>query len=61
MSKKFIFKYLSEEELKSISQKIGEIEKATAGELVIILKEKRGWFEKTKSVGTLAEKEFRCV
>jgi uncharacterized membrane protein len=58
MSKKFIYKYLSQEELKSISQKIGEIEKTTAGELVIILKEKRGWFEKTKSVRTLAEKEF---
>lgn len=58
MSKKFIYKYLNQEELKSISAKIGEIEKTTAGELVIILKEKRGWFEKTKSVRTLAEKEF---
>ena len=58
MSKKFIYKYLSQEELKSISAKIGEIEKTTSGELVIVLKEKRGWFEKTKSVRTLAEKEF---
>ncbi|MBK7229748.1 MAG: TPM domain-containing protein [Ignavibacteriales bacterium] len=58
MSKKFIYKYLNQEELKSISAKIGEIEKTTSGELVIILKEKRGWFEKTKSVSTLAEKEF---
>ena len=58
MSKKFIYKYLNQEELKSISAKIGEIEKTTSGELVIILKEKRGWFEKTKSVRTLAEKEF---
>ena len=58
MSKKFIYKFLSEEELKSISAKIGEIEKATAGELVITLKEKRGWLEKTKSVRTLAEKAF---
>jgi uncharacterized membrane protein len=58
MSKKFIYKYLNQEELKSISAKIGEIEKTTSGELVIVLKEKRGWFEKTKSVRTLAEKEF---
>lgn len=58
MSKKFIHKYLSEEELKSISAKISEIEKTTSGELVITIKEKRGWFEKTKSVRTLAEKEF---
>jgi len=58
MSKKFIYKYLSEEELKSISDKIGEIEKTTSGELVITIKEKRGWLEKTKSIRTLAEKEF---
>lgn len=58
MSKKFIYKYLSEEDLKSISAKIGEIEKTTSGELVITIKEKRGWLEKTKSVRVLAEKEF---
>ena len=58
MSKKFIYKYLSEEELKSISAKISEIEKTTSGELVITIKEKRGWLEKTKSVRMLAEKEF---
>jgi len=58
MSKNFINKYLSEEELKSISAKISEIEKTTSGELVITIKEKRGWLEKTKSVRILAEKEF---
>ena len=58
MSKKFIYKYLSEKELKSISAKISEIEKTTSGELVITIKEKRGWLEKTKSVRMLAEKEF---
>ena len=58
MSKKFIHKYLSEEDLKSISAKIGEIEKTTSGELVITIKEKRGWLEKAKSVCVLAEKEF---
>jgi uncharacterized membrane protein len=59
MSKKFIYKYLSEEDLKSISAKIGEIEKITSGELVITIKEKRGWLEKHKSVRALAEKEFK--
>jgi uncharacterized membrane protein len=58
MSKRFIYKYLSEEELKSISAKISEIEKSTSGELVITIKEKRGWLEKHKSVRVLAEKEF---
>jgi len=59
MSKKFIYKYLSEEDLKSISAKIGKIEKITSGELVITIKEKRGWLEKHKSVRALAEKEFK--
>jgi len=58
MSKKFIYKYLSEENLKSISAKIGEVEKTTSGELVITIKEKRSWAEKSKSVRELAEKEF---
>ena len=58
MSKKFIYKYLSKEDLNSISAKINEIEKTTSGELVLTIKEKRGWFEKTKSVRSLAEKEF---
>ncbi len=58
MSKKFIYKYLSEEDLKSISAKIGEIEKITSGELIITLKEKRNLLEKHKSVHKLAEKEF---
>ena len=58
MSKKFIYKYLTEDELNSISAKISEIEKITSGELVITIKEKRGWLEKHKSVRVLAEKEF---
>lgn len=58
MSKKFINKYLSDDDLKTISAKIGEIEKTTSGELVITIKEKRGWLEKTKSIRELAEKEF---
>ena len=58
MSKKFIYKYISEDEFKSISAKIGEVEKSTSGELVITIKEKRDWLEKNKSVRALAEKEF---
>lgn len=58
MPKNFISKYLSEENLKSISAAIGEIEKKTSGEIVITIKEKRSLFEKSKSVRELAEKEF---
>ncbi len=58
MSKDFIYKYLSEDDLKAISLKIGEIEKTTSAELVITIKEKRSWREKFKSINQLAEKEF---
>jgi uncharacterized membrane protein len=58
MSKKFIHKYLSHDELKTISEKISEIEKTTSGELVITIKENRRLLEKNKSVRLLAEKEF---
>ncbi len=58
MSKNFIYKYLNEDELKSIADKIGEIEKTTSGELVITIKEKRSWLERKKSVRALAENEF---
>lgn len=58
MPKKFIYKYLNDDDLKAISAKITEIEKTTSGELVITIKEKRGWLEKTKSIRELAEKEF---
>lgn len=58
MPKKFIYQYLSDDDLKAISAKITEIEKTTSAELVITIKEKRSWREKFKSIRHLAEKEF---
>ena len=58
MPEEFIYKYLSDDDLKAISEKIAEIEKKTSAELVITIKEKRNWQEKFKSVRQLAEKEF---
>lgn len=58
MSKDFIYKYLTEDDLKAISLKIGEIENLTSAELVITIKEKRSWREKFNSINQLAEKEF---
>lgn len=58
MPEEFIYKYLSDDDLKAISEKIAEIEKTTSAELVITIKEKRNWQEKFKSVRQLAEKEF---
>ena len=58
MSKEFIYKYLSKDDLKSISDAIGKIEKSTSAELVVTIKEKRNWLEKNKSIRKLAEIEF---
>ena len=58
MPKKLLYKYLNDDELLRISNKIKEIEKLTAGELVVSIKEKRKFTEKKSSLKSLAEKEF---
>ncbi|HMN48103.1 MAG TPA: TPM domain-containing protein [Ignavibacteriaceae bacterium] len=58
MPKKLIYSYLNDDELLRISSKIRDVEKTTAGELVVSIKEKRKLFEKSKSLQTLAEHEF---
>lgn len=58
MPKKIIYNYLNDDELLRISNKIREVEKTTAGELVVSIKEKRKFFERNKPLITLAEKEF---
>jgi len=58
MPKKLIYSYLNDDELLRISSKIRDMEKTTAGELVVSIKEKRKLFEKSKSLQTLAEHEF---
>jgi uncharacterized membrane protein len=58
MPKKLIYNYLNDDELLRISNKIKNIEKTTAGELVVSIKEKRKFTEKKLSLKSLAEKEF---
>ena len=58
MPKKLLYNYLNDDELLRISNKIKEIEKTTAGELVVSIKEKRKLTEKRSPLKSLAEKEF---
>lgn len=58
MSRKAIYKYLKESELKRISDTIKEVEMKTSAEILVTIKEKRNLFEKRKSLRELAEIEF---
>ena len=58
MNKTLLNKFLKEDELKKISDKIREVEKTTAGEIVVSIKGKRNFMERSKSLRELTEKEF---
>jgi uncharacterized membrane protein len=58
MEKQLIYHFINDDELLRISNKIKEMEKTTAGEICVSIKEKRSLFEKRKSMRELAEKEF---
>ena len=58
MEKQLIYHFVNDDELLRISNKIKEMEKTTAGEICVSIKEKRSLLEKRKSVRQLAEKEF---
>ena len=58
MAKQLIYHFVNDDELLRISNKIKEMEKTTAGEICVSIKEKRSLLEKKKSVRELAEKEF---
>ena len=58
MEKQLIYNFVDDDELLRISNKIKEMEKLTAGEISVSIKEKRSLLEKGKSVKQLAEKEF---
>lgn len=58
MEKQLIYHFVDDDELLRISSKIKEMEKTTAGEICLSIKEKRSLFEKRKSLRELAEKEF---
>ncbi|MCA2004225.1 MAG: TPM domain-containing protein [Ignavibacterium sp.] len=59
MSKRIIYNYLNDDELLRISNTIKEVEKKTAAEILVTIKEKRTFLEKRKSIRQLAEIEFQ--
>jgi len=61
MAKSFIYKYLSDNDMKSISGKIKEVEKRTSGELVVSIKRKRPTMQKKKPISELAVTEFNRI
>jgi uncharacterized membrane protein len=58
MSKKIIEQYFSDNDLKKISEGIGEVEKDTAGEIRLSVQVKKGFFEKKKTPREIALKHF---
>lgn len=58
MEKQLIYNFVDDDELLRISDKIKEMEKLTAGEISVSIKEKRLLLERRKSIKQLAEKEF---
>lgn len=55
---KLTYQYFSDDELLRISKKVNEYEKLTAGEIVVSIKEYRGFFQKKKTLKDLAEEDF---
>lgn len=54
----FSKKYLSDEELKSLSAVISEAEKSTSGEIRVVVRHRRHWNERSLSLHELALLEF---
>ena len=53
-----IYKFLNDDELLRISNKIRSEEQKTAGEICVSIKENRSFLQRNKSVRQLAEEEF---
>jgi len=58
MKTPLIYKFLNDDELLRISNKIKSEEKRTAGEICVSIKEQRSFLQKKKSVEDLAREEF---
>ena len=58
MKKHLIYHFLSDDDLLRISNKIKEVEKTTAGEICVSIKERLAFFNRKKSIDRLAEEEF---
>ncbi|KUO59657.1 hypothetical protein APF79_05800 [bacterium BRH_c32] len=59
MTKKLIYNYFSDDDFLVISSKITEVEKSTAGEVRVAIKEKRNFRDRKTPIRELAIKEFR--
>ncbi len=58
MKMQLIYKFLNDDELLRISNRIKSAEKKTAGEICVSIKERRSFMQKKKTVRELAEEEF---
>lgn len=58
MKTPLIYKFLNDDQLLRISNKIKEEEKKTAGEICVSIKENRSFLQRKKTVRKLAEEEF---
>lgn len=56
--KDWVYKYFSDDDLKSIKEKIAEVEKTTCGEIRLSIRRKRNIAEKLHSKHELAVKDF---
>ena len=58
MEQRLIYHFLDDDELLRITNRIKEIEKTTAGEICVTIKEHRHFLKKKKSIHELAKEEF---
>ena len=58
MAKKLIYHFFSDDDFLRISNKIKEMEKITAGEIRVAVKEEKPFLKSSKTISDLAEEEF---
>ncbi len=58
MEQRLIYHFLDDDDLLRITSKIKEVEKTTAGEICVTIKERRHFLKKKKSIMELAKEEF---
>lgn len=58
MKQKFIYQILTDDQLHHISEKIGEMEKHTCGEIRVSIKKSKPFLKMNKSISNLAKEEF---
>jgi uncharacterized membrane protein len=56
-----IKKLFSKEDLAAIASAIGAVEKTTAGEIRVSIRQKRGWGERKSSIEDMARREFELL